>query len=107
MHEGTLDRLQALRTKLARPLVITSGYRCRQHPVEAAKQSGPGAHSTGHAVDIRAIGSEAIVIVREALQLGFTGVGISQRAGQPRFVHLDDCPVGIESGIVRPMMWSY
>lgn len=107
MHAETLDRLQALRTRLARPIVITSAYRCRSHPIEKAKPGGAGSHSTGRAVDIRAIGSEAIEIVGHALQIGFTGIGISQRGGQPRFVHLDDAPVGQSSGIVRPMMWSY
>lgn len=106
MRESTLDRLQALRTDLARPLIITSGYRCAQHPVEAKKASGPGAHTFGCAVDIRAIGVEAHKIVRVALEHGFTGIGISQRAGKPRFVHLDDAKPD-EFGLVRPAMWSY
>lgn len=106
MRPSTLDRLQTLRTKLGRPLIITSGYRCREHPVEVGKASGPGAHAFGCAVDVRAIGSEAYLIVRAALELDFTGVGVSQRAGQPRFVHLDDAMPG-EFGLVRPTMWGY
>lgn len=106
MRESTLDRLQQLRTQLGRPLIITSGYRCRQHPTEAKKVSGPGAHAFGCAVDIRAVGTEALAIVRLALPLGFTGIGISQRHAVPRFVHLDDAQPD-EFGLVRPTMWSY
>lgn len=106
MRPSTLDRLQALRTQLGRPVIITSGYRCREHPVEARKQSGPGAHAFGCAVDVRAVGTEAHAIVRLALALKFTGIGVSQRAGAPRFVHLDDADPD-EFGLVRPTMWSY
>ncbi len=106
MRASTLDRLQALRTQLGQPLIITSGYRCRLHPTEAKKQSGPGAHAFGCAVDIRAVGTETHAIVRVALALKFTGIGVSQRAGAPRFVHLDDAGSD-EFGLVRPTMWSY
>jgi zinc D-Ala-D-Ala carboxypeptidase len=106
MRASTLDRLQTLRTQLGRPMIVTSGYRCRKHPTEAKKASGPGAHAFGCAVDIRAIGTEAYDIVRLAMALGFTGIGISQRAGHPRFVHLDDATSN-EFGLVRPTMWSY
>lgn len=105
MRQQTLDRLGRLRLAYGAPIVITSGYRCPQHPKEAAKASGPGAHAIGAAVDVRAIGREAYRLVKLALELGFTGVGISQRDGQPRYVHLDDAEP--ETGLVRPTMWSY
>lgn len=106
MRESTLDRLQKLRSELARPLIITSGYRCPKHPIEAKKPSGPGAHAFGAAIDIRATGQEAHQIISAGLRLGFTGVGVSQRFGQPRFVHLDDVQAG-EFGLVRPTVWGY
>lgn len=102
----SLDKLQAVRLEYKQPMVITSAYRCAKHPVEAKKVS-PGAHTTGRAFDIRAIGSEAYDIIRLAMKHGFTGIGVSQRGGQPRFVHLDDCPIHQNSGIVRPMVWGY
>ena len=105
MQEHTLDRLQRLRNAWAKPIIVTSGYRCAEHPVEKAKPNGPGAHSTGCAVDIRAIGRECYELLALALPLGFTGVGISQRTPQPRFIHLDDAP--ITGGLVRPAVWSY
>ena len=105
-HPESLDKLQALRTRYGKPLAVTSAYRCARHPIEA-KKVAPGAHATGRAFDLRAIGSEAYQIIRLAYEVGFTGIGVSQRGGQPRFIHLDDCPVGMDSGIVRPMVWGY
>lgn len=105
MRQETLDRLGRLRLAYGQPLVITSGYRCKDHPVEAKKASGPGAHTLGCAVDIRAIGREAFQLVKLAYGLGYTGIGISQREGQPRYVHLDDADAA--TGLVRPTTWSY
>jgi zinc D-Ala-D-Ala carboxypeptidase len=94
-----LDFLQQVRDVYARPMVITSGYRHRTHPIEAVK-STPGAHATGLAADIRVgPGSDVNDLVFVAMSLGARGVGISQRAGRGRFVHLDL--------IDRTAMWSY
>jgi zinc D-Ala-D-Ala carboxypeptidase len=99
MDEDFLTMLQALRTAFGKPLVINSGYRHRTHPIEAAKAS-PGAHATGQAADIAiGPGSEVNRLVHLALDHGFSGIGISQRAGRGRFVHLDTLP--------RVAMWSY
>lgn len=83
-----LDLLQALRIEYGKPLVVTSGYRDKTHPVEA-KKAAPGFHNKGMAVDLACEGSQAFQIVKLALKVGFTGIGISQKAGLPRFVHLD------------------
>jgi zinc D-Ala-D-Ala carboxypeptidase len=94
-----LDALQAVRTEYNKPMVITSGYRDRTHP-EEAKKLEPGQHSKGLAVDIACEGSQAFEIVRLALKHGFRGVGISQKAGLRRFVHLD-------MREDRPVIYSY
>jgi zinc D-Ala-D-Ala carboxypeptidase len=98
-----MDRLQALRRALDFPLPITSGYRSQSHPVERAKPK-PGAHTTGRAVDIAVTGERAFRLVEAAPRFGFTGIGISQRSGHARFIHLDDV---LEFHAPRPAIWSY
>jgi zinc D-Ala-D-Ala carboxypeptidase len=88
MQQEFVDKLQALRNAFGKPIVITSGYRHPTHPTEAVKAS-PGWHSKGLAADIACESTDAYKIVKLALTLGFTGIGISQRQGAARFVHLD------------------
>jgi uncharacterized protein YcbK (DUF882 family) len=88
--------LQRLRTEFG-PMVISSGWRCRDHPVEKDKAS-PGMHPTGMAADVAVHGADAVRLLRLALALGFTGIGIQQK-GAGRFVHLDLRVV--------PTIWSY
>lgn len=84
------------------PLVITSAYRCKNHPVERNKAT-PGAHNLGVAVDIRIRGAEAVELLRLAMQdPTFKGFGISQK-GATRFIHLDSGG----GNLPRPMIWSY
>ena len=72
IKEELLNRLQALRTFLNFSFVVSSGYRCPEHPIEA-KKSKPGTHSTGLAVDILCRGTEAYKIITHAKEYGFTG----------------------------------
>jgi len=97
MDEGFLDRLQALRKALGVPIIVTSGFRDPSHPVEAVKAE-PGTHTLGLAADIKAeSGKFKYQILREAMKLGFTGIGIGKS-----FVHLD-----IWMGAPRPNVWIY
>jgi len=59
-----------------------------------------GPHTQG-AIDVAIIGGAAFTLVSLALRLGWSGIGISQRAGKPRFVHLDRLTNK------RPAIWSY
>jgi uncharacterized protein YcbK (DUF882 family) len=97
MKPEFLERLQALRAVYGKPLHITSGYRCPQHPVEASKAQ-PGMHSTGLAADIGVSGSEAVEVLRLAFDAGFRGVGVQQK-GNGRFIHVDLRET--------PTVWSY
>lgn len=101
IQEELLDKLQALRHAYAKPIFITSGYRCPQHPVEVVKKE-PGAHTSGEAVDIGCSGQEAYTLIKLALGLGFTGIGVKQKGGADRFIHLD-----IMAESPRPNIWSY
>ena len=79
-----LNKLQLLRERCGFPLVITSGYRCSQHPEERNKKE-PGMHNKGLAVDIaKPQGERAYTILVNALALGFKGIGVSNS-----FIHLD------------------
>jgi len=100
MDEAFMDALQTLRTIYDKPMTITSGYRDPTHPIEAKKDK-PGAHATGRAADIACDGQAAYDIMQIAFELGFTGIGVSQK-GNGRFIHLDT----IEGG-PRPNVWSY
>lgn len=100
MQPAFMERLQLLRIVYGKPMKITSGYRCPEHPVEA-KKSKPGTHSEGCAADIGVVGPEAYAILRLALQEGFTGIGVQQK-GEGRFIHLDTSVVAS-----RPAVWSY
>lgn len=86
-----LIKLQALRYALMRAMSPSSGYRANTHPVEARKAK-PGWHSAGRAVDIRCHSDFAWDIAKVAMQIGFHGIGVSQKNGIPRFIHLDDRP---------------
>lgn len=100
MKPEFMSRLQGLRMAYAKPMLISSGFRCAQHPIEAAKPK-PGAHASGCACDVAVDGQEAYRLLKLALQLGFTGIGVQQK-GSGRFIHLDtlvDAP--------RPNIWSY
>lgn len=88
MQAHFLECLQALRTEYGEPINISSGFRSINHSIEVRKER-PGYHTYGIACDIRCGATEAYEIVRLALKHGFTGIGVSQRNGQPRFVHLD------------------
>ena len=104
MDEVFLDKLQDLRDA-AGPLVITSAYRSVSHPGEAKKET-PGAHTMGRAVDIKCRGETAYKILAAALDLGFTGIGVSQEGSGGRFLHLDDLQDDEYHG-PRPFVWSY
>ena len=101
-HE-LIDKLQSLREDLGFPFVITSGYRCSEHPVER-KKSKPGTHNLGIAVDIGCSHKQALQIVSAAEGYGFTGIGVNQK-GNGRFIHLD---IGkATDDRPRPHIWSY
>ena len=98
-----IDKLQLLREDLGFPFVISSGYRCNEHPIEERK-SRPGTHAEGIAVDIACSHKQALQIVSAAEGYGFTGLGVNQK-GDGRFIHLD---IGkAEAGRPRPHIWSY
>ena len=46
INEQFMLKIESLREQLGFPFIVTSGYRCEQHPIEARKTAA-GAHTTG------------------------------------------------------------
>jgi len=80
-----MDRLQALRTRLGRPLIITSAYRSPEHnrAVGGARNSY---HMQGVAFDIRMENHDPAAFLAAAEDEGFDGIGTYPRSG---FIHID------------------
>ena len=82
-----LDILDKLREEYGHPITITSSFRGKDHPIEAAKPNGPGVHSLGVAVDIASVGgTNTFNLVQAAIKVGFKRIGISRKHN---FIHLD------------------
>lgn len=102
MNELFMEAIEDLRERMGFPFVISSAYRCKDHPVEASKET-PGAHNRGVAIDILVSGERAYRLLSEALEMGFVGIGVNQRGDHSqRFIHLDYDEEGY-----RPTIWSY
>jgi uncharacterized protein YcbK (DUF882 family) len=102
MQDEFMQKLNLLRAEYAKPMIVTSGYRCEKHNREIG---GGAAHPRGQAVDVRVNGSDAWFLVRLALNLGFAGIGINipNGKGGDGFIHLDTCA---DLG-GRPRIWTY
>lgn len=106
LDEKLMDRLQKLRETVGFALNVSSGYRSPSYNAKVSDTGNDGPHTEGRAVDVLVAGGQAWALIQAATQLGFTGIGISQR-GDPakRFVHLDICSE-LESR-PRPWVWTY
>lgn len=100
-----IRKMVQLRAAIGRPIVITSGYRCPNYNAHVSNSGEDGPHTRGLAADVRTRGPAALELIKEAINLGFTGFGIAQK-GARRYVHLDLVQPGDEQ-ILRPMIWSY
>lgn len=113
VHSVLLDKLEQLRAAVrAVPgyeeavLPVSSGYRSPEHNAKVSSTGEAGPHTTGLAVDLTCSGALALLVVKMALGLKFTGVGISQKGPHgSRFVHLDLLQDG--PGCPRPWLWGY
>ena len=88
VDDQALDKLQALRTRLGKPLVLTSAYRSPAHNkrVGGAKNSR---HMQGDAFDVRMENHDPHEFEAAARAVGFTGFGYYPKSG---FMHVDTGP---------------
>ena len=85
LHPEALDKLQALRERLGKPLIIRSAYRSPQHNrnVGGAPRSK---HMDGTAFDVAMSNHDPVTFAEAARAVGFLGFGTYPRSG---FMHID------------------
>lgn len=95
MKPEFIAMLDQLRAKCNFPFTVTSGFRSVHHTAERNKKKG-GTHTQGIAADIAVSnGEQRMKIVKEALEMGFGGIGVAKS-----FVHVD-------MRTTTPVMWTY
>lgn len=102
MQAHFMDTLQEIRREYGKPMVITSGYRSRRHPIEA-KKNLPGEHTYGCCADVAVSGADALRLLQIALKHGISRIGVKQDNRGTEFLHLG---VGAP-GLPNPSLWSY
>lgn len=80
-----MDKLQALRGKLGKPLIVRSAYRSPEHN-KAVGGARASKHMEGTAFDISMANHDPVVFEAAARQIGFLGFGHYPRSG---FMHID------------------
>ena len=94
---------QELRPACDFPFIVTSGWRCREHPIEKRKRH-LGPHTIA-AMDVKCSHKNADKLLAQCYAgKVITGKGVSQK-GAVRFIHIDTLPA--ESYRPRPHIWSY
>jgi len=99
--EEFLKVLNNIREECGFPFIVSSGYRCPEHPIEAAKDRA-GSHTTGCAIDLSVRGKKALKVLEVAMKHGIKRIGVNQK-GKGRFIHLDMA----EDEFPSPAIWSY
>lgn len=103
MKDDFMAKVIELRRKCGFPFSVSSAYRCPAHNNRVSSSGLTGAHTTGRAIDIAVQGKQALILLKEAAAMSFTGIGVNQKGGG-RFIHLDDLPPNWGP---RPNVWSY
>lgn len=105
MSPELMHILQSMRNQLNKPIIITSGFRAVEHPVERSK-SKPGEHTHGMAVDILCSGEYALSILRMCMDYNIKRIGVNQNGiNSTRFIHIgiaDRYNLGFP-----PAIWTY
>lgn len=88
IEPAAMDKLQALRNKLGRPIIINSGYRSPSHnaAVGGAKNS---MHMKGIAFDCKQDNQNPEEFIKAAVAVGFKGIGTYPKQN---FIHVDARP---------------
>ena len=85
INEAALDKLQALRDRLGKPLIVRSGYRSPEHN-KAVGGAVRSKHLEGAAFDIAMRNHDPHAFEAAARAVGFKGFGFYPRSG---FIHID------------------
>ena len=103
-----LDKLIDLRKEFGSAMNVSSGYRCAQHPTETSKPLSrrPGVHQMSRAVDIHIDGEDAYKLLSFAILRGFR-VGVSQKSGESKYIHIDDLNSAVDGDRFSTRLWTY
>jgi zinc D-Ala-D-Ala carboxypeptidase len=85
LHPEALDKLQALRDRLGKPLIVRSAYRSPEHN-RAVGGARASKHMDGTAFDIAMSNHDPVAFEAAAREVGFRGFGFYPRSG---FIHVD------------------
>jgi hypothetical protein len=85
LHPEAMDKLQALRDRLGKPLIIRSAYRSPEHN-RAVGGAPLSKHMDGTAFDIAMANHDPVAFEAAARAVGFLGFGFYPRSG---FMHID------------------
>ena len=85
LNEEALDKLQALRDRLGKPLIVRSAYRSPAHN-RAVGGAPRSKHMDGTAFDIAMANHDPVAFEAAARAVGFLGFGYYPRSG---FMHID------------------
>lgn len=102
MDEMFMDKLVSLRERVRFGMPVSSGFRCPNHNSEVSTTGLTGPHVLGVAVDVQIARYLATILIHEALNMGFLGIGIRQHGPEDkRIVHLDTAPR------TSQIIWTY
>jgi len=85
INTEAMDKLQSLRNRLGKPLIVRSGYRSPSHN-RAVGGARASKHMLGTAFDIAMSNHDPVVFMAAARAVGFLGFGTYPRSG---FMHID------------------
>ena len=85
INKLALDKLQALRDRLGKPLIVRSAYRSPEHN-RAVGGATRSKHLDGAAFDIAMANHDPVAFEAAAQEVGFLGFGFYPRSG---FMHVD------------------
>lgn len=87
INQGVLDMLQDIRNDYGKPMIITSGGRCPNHPEQARKDNPNGGdHAIGNGIDVAVSNSKDFnKLAILAGRYGFNAIGDGLPLG---FIHL-------------------
>jgi hypothetical protein len=85
INTEAMDKLQSLRNRLGKPLIIRSAYRSPSHN-RAVGGAPASKHMLGSAFDISMANHDPAAFITAARAVGFLGIGTYPRSG---FLHID------------------
>ena len=85
INSEAMDKLQSLRNRLGKPLIVRSGYRSPSHN-RAVGGAPASKHMLGTAFDIAMSNHDPVAFEAAAREVGFLGFGFYPRSG---FIHVD------------------